>query len=249
MPPWSSGWSRQAETTVTEPTTSRRVSLLVVDDHRLFADLLATRLQREPGVVEVTSAYSVDEAGVVAHRTPPDVVLLDYHLEDGTGTALIPALQELRDPPAVVMLSASEEPDDVIDSLASGAAAWVVKGARVEVLMTAIDEVLHERMYLHPTTVRPVVERLLQDTRERTVPTFVDTLSERQLEVLRCLVAGMNRAEVAQRLFISPNTARTHVQNLMQAAGEHSTLALVARARSLGVAPLDGPVDRPVDRE
>jgi DNA-binding NarL/FixJ family response regulator len=194
----------------------------------------------------VTSAYSVDEAGVVAQRTPPDVVLLDYHLENETGTDLIPTLQQLEDPPAVVMLSASEEPGDVIDSLGSGAAGWVVKGADLEVLMTAVDEVLHGHTYLSPSTVGPVVDRLMQESRGRPEPTFVDTLSERQLEVLRCLVAGMSRAELAQRLFISANTARTHVQNLLQASGEHSTLALVARAREVGVAPIDVPVGFPV---
>jgi len=220
---------------------SHRVSLLVVDDHRLFADVLAARLQREPGVLEVTSAYSLDEARVVARRARPDVVLLDYHLTGELGTGLIADLQELPNPPAVLMLSASEEPGDVIDSLGSGAVGWVVKGTQVDVLMSAIGEVLHGRTYLYPTTVGPVVERLLQRTCTRPEPTFVDSLSERQLEVLRCLVAGMSRAEVAQRLFISANTARTHVQNLLQATGEHSSLALVARARSVGVAPIDAP--------
>ncbi|MDX6301611.1 MAG: hypothetical protein QOF53_2825 [Nocardioidaceae bacterium] len=224
----------------------RPISVLVVDDHRLFADVLVARLQREPVVAEVTSAYSLDEAGVVAHRTPPDVVLLDYHLAGEMGTGLIPILQQLEDPPAVVMLSASEEPGDVIDSLGCGARGWVVKGAGVEVLMAAVDEVLRGRTYLSPTTVRPVIERLLQESRGRPETTFVDTLSERQLEVLRCLVAGLNRAEVAQRLFISANTARTHVQNLLQAAGEHSTLALVARAREIGVASIDVPTGSPV---
>lgn len=232
--------------TVTEPPGSRPISVLVVDDHRLFADVLATRLQREPGVAEVTSAYTLDEAGVVAHRTPPDVVLLDYHLAGETGTGLIPTLQRLDHPPAVLMLSASEEADDVIDSLGSGAAGWVVKGAGVDVLMAAVAEVLRGRTYLYPTTVGPVIDRLLHDSLERLQPTFVDALSERQLEVLRCLVAGMSRAEVAQRLFISANTARTHVQNLLQASGEHSTLALVARARSIGVAPIDAPAGAPV---
>ena len=224
----------------------RPISVLVVDDHRLFADVLVARLQREPGVAVVTSASSVDEAGVVAHRTPPDVVLLDYHLAGEIGTGLIPTLQQLEDPPAVVMLSASEDPGDVIDSLGCGAGGWVVKGAGVEVLMAAVDEVLRGRTYLSPTTVRPVIDRLLQESRGRSETTFVDALSERQLEVLRCLVAGLTRAEVAQRLFISANTARTHVQNLMQAAGEHSTLALVARAREIGVAPIDVPVGSPV---
>ncbi|MGZ4536411.1 MAG: response regulator transcription factor, partial [Nocardioidaceae bacterium] len=66
-------------------------------------------------------------------------------------------------------------------------------------------------------------------------PSFVDDLSPRELEVLQLLVAGLSRAEVAERLVVSPNTVRTHVQNLLKAADVHSTLALVAVAREAGV--------------
>src|SRR3954447_14164580 len=137
VPRWSSGCSRPCDgMRATEPI--RPISVLVVDDHRLFADVLVARLQREPGVLAVTSAYSVDEAGVIAQRTAPDVVLLDSPPAGESGTGLIPTLQQLEDPPAVVMLSASEEPGDVIDSLGSGASGWVVKGSAVDVLMAAV---------------------------------------------------------------------------------------------------------------
>jgi DNA-binding NarL/FixJ family response regulator len=67
----------------------------------------------------------------------------------------------------------------------------------------------------------------------------VDNLTPRELEVLRCLVSGMTRAEVAQHLFVSTNTVRTHVQSLLRRADQHSALALVAFARSLGVKGID----------
>jgi DNA-binding NarL/FixJ family response regulator len=205
----------------------------------MFAEVLAMRLQRERGVGKVGSAFGLDEARVLARQQRPDVVVLDYNVDGQAGSRLIADLRALPDPPQVVMLSASEAAADIIDSLECGAAAWVVKGSQVDELMSAVDVVLQGGTYLHPTTVRSVIDGLLERGGARRAPTFVDDLSVRQEEVLRCLVAGLNRAEIARRLFISPNTVRTHVQHLLQAAGEHSTLALVARARQTGVRGID----------
>jgi two-component system nitrate/nitrite response regulator NarL len=218
------------------------VTLLIVDDHRIFAEVLRARLESEPRVSEVRLASGLDEALQLAGWMSPDVVVLDYDVDGVPATGLIGDLRALTAPPEVVMLSGSEDPDDIIASLSAGAAAWVVKGARVEDLMAALEEVLDGHAYLHPTTLRPVLDRLLhQHDGDDDEPNFLQDLSARQLEVLRCLAGGLTRAETAQRLFISPNTVRTHVQHLLTASGEHSTLALVARARELGVPGIDAP--------
>jgi DNA-binding NarL/FixJ family response regulator len=226
-------------TTARPQDAARPISLLIVDDHRVFAEVLAMRLEQEPRVADVELAHGLDEARTLARKGTHDVVVLDYHLEGHVGTELIAGLRELPKAPQVVMLSASEKTEEIIASLDSGASAWVVKGAPVGLLMQATEEVLAGRMYLHPSTVRGVVEHLLADLRGQRETTFVDDLSERQLEVLRCMVAGLDRAEIAQRLYISPNTVRTHAQHLLRVADVHSTLALVARARELGVRGID----------
>ena len=143
---------------------------------------------------------------MLALHLQPDVVLLDYHVRDEIGTSLIADLRALDPSPHVLMLSATEEAHAVVDALESGASGWVVKGARVEVLTNAIAEVQQGRMYLSSATVRPVVERLLTLSRPVRQPSFLDDLTERQVEVLRCLVSGMTRAETAQRLYITTNT-------------------------------------------
>jgi two-component system nitrate/nitrite response regulator NarL len=214
------------------------ISVLVVDDHRVFADVLALRLEREQSIAEVRLAYDLDEARSVLSRVKPDIVILDYNVAGRPATELIADLQKDPSPPRVVMLSATEDVGAAIASLDSAASAWVAKGADLDVLLTALREVLHGRMYLDPNSVRPVVERLLDDTRRR--PTsFVDELSPRQLDVLRCLVAGLSRAETGRRLYITANTVRTHVQHLFRVSGLHSTLALAARARELGVSAIE----------
>ena len=214
------------------------LTVLVVDDHRLFADVLVERLEQDPSIASAVPAYGLDEAGVLAHRLLPDLVVLDYQVKDQVATSLIQDLRQLPSSPHVVMLSATEDPPAIIDSLDSGASAWVVKGACIDALMDAVRDALAGRMYLSPTTVRPVVEELLDRTKARE-PSFVDGLTPRQLDILRCVVAGMTRSETAARLFITPNTVRTHVQHLLKLAEEHSTLALAVRARQLGVVGMD----------
>jgi DNA-binding NarL/FixJ family response regulator len=226
-------------TTARSQDAARPISLLIVDDHRIFAEVLAMRLEQEARVADVELAHGLDEARTLAGKGSHDVVLLDYHLDGHVGTELIASLRELPKVPQVVMLSASEKTEEIIASLDGGASAWVLKGAPVGLLMRATEEVLAGRMYLHPTAVRGVVEHLLADLRNQHETTFVDDLSERQLEVLRCMVAGLDRAEIAQRLYISANTVRTHAQHLLRVADVHSTLALVARARELGVRGID----------
>jgi DNA-binding NarL/FixJ family response regulator len=216
------------------------IRVLVVDDHRVFADALALRLRSEPDIAEVEVAFSVGEGRALANRRRPDVVLLDYNLDGECGTDLIATLRALDPPARALMLSGASETSSVIASIESGAEGFVLKDADLEVLLTAVSEVLHGRLYLDPALVGPVVTKLLREARgPSTAPTWVDELSPRELEVLRCLVDGMTRAEMAQRLFISTNTVRTHVQRVLAHAQVHSTPALVAVARRLGVAGVD----------
>jgi DNA-binding NarL/FixJ family response regulator len=220
------------------------IRVLIVDDHRVFADALAFRLRNEPDITTVDVAFSLGEGRALANRVRPDVVLLDYNLDGEVGTDLIAGLRELDPPARAVMLSGASDTSAVINSIEAGADGFVLKDADLDVLLTAVTEVLRGRLYLDPTLVRPVVTELLREARgPGTAPTWVDELSPRELEVLRCLVTGMTRAEMAQRLFISPNTVRTHVQRILARAEVHSTPALVAFARRLGVAGIDQTVD------
>jgi DNA-binding NarL/FixJ family response regulator len=222
------------------PSAGDGVRILLVDDHRVFAEALAALLEAEPGIDDVRVASSLDSARAMIVAAHPDLILLDLTLVDESGLDL------LRDPtiaghrPDVVILSGSNDPGRIIDALDAGAQGWLSKDTRVDALLDAVWQVLHGYMYLSPENLRPVLERLLANVHNRrSFGGFVDELTPRELEVLRCLVAGMTRAEVAQHLFVSTNTVRTHVQSLLRQSDQHSTLALVAMARALGVTGID----------
>lgn len=211
------------------------LSVLVVDDHRMFADALAQRLSAENGIGEVSVAGSLGEAEAITRRSDPDVVLLDLDLAGEWGPDLITRLTRLR-PRHVLVVSAAREPEQIARALSAGADGYIEKGTGIDRLLEAISSALRGEMYLPPPLVRPLMNRLLeQRTGPPAAPTFLDDLTPREREVLRCLVAGATRREVAATLQISVATVRTHVQHLLNRAGVHSTLALVSAARAAGI--------------
>lgn len=219
--------------------------ILLVDDHRVFADVLGEALLEERGIARVDRAATLDAARAQLAADPPDLVLLDLVLADESGFELLGELARSEDAPAVIVLSGSSQPHLIVKALECGARGWLSKTTRLDALVTAVWQVLDGQMYLAPSTLRPVLTHLLSDVRRREAAAgFVADLTPRELEVLRCLVSGMTRAEVAKHLFVSMNTVRTHVQSLLRRSDQHSALALVAFARSHGVTGIDEIEDR-----
>ncbi|MGA9347109.1 MAG: response regulator transcription factor [Nocardioidaceae bacterium] len=214
-----------------------RVSLLIVDDHRSFAEVMAARLLMEPHIQHVELSFSVAMARTMMRRRVYDLVLLDLCLEGESGLDLLSAPRAGEHPlPPVLVLSGVSDVDRTVAALERGALGWVPKGSRVDILLDAVDRALQGRGFLPEAMLLPVIRRLMQERRSASVgQTFVDRLTPREREVLQCLVAGMTRAETAAHLFVSPNTIRTHVQNILNRAEVHSTVALVAMARQAGV--------------
>lgn len=224
---------------------ARQIGVLLVDDHRVFADVLAMRLRDEPTIGRIDVACSLSEARANLNRSTPDLVLLDVQLDGEVGLDLFPDLRAMSRPPDVLMLSGVETVPVIVEAFRSGAQGWIAKTAPFDTLMQAAQQVLDGQMYLAPPTLRPVLVYLLVHSDGRDAPaSFIDDLTPRQVDVLRCLVDGMSRAECAQRLHLSVHTVRTHVQQLLKRADVHSTLALASRARTLGLPGIDS--ERPV---
>ena len=225
---------------MTAPALEREISALLVDDHRVFAEVLAMRLRAVPGIKAVEVAFSLGEARALVNKVRPDFVFLDFKLAEEPGLDLLPDLEALPRRPDVLMLSGAGDTRCIVEALHAGAQGWVTKDASFDVLIVATSEVLRGHMYLTPPTLKPVVLHLLAEAKGPTPEaSLIDDLSRREVEVLRCLVSGMTRAEIADRLYLSVNTVRTHVQNLLHHADQHSTLALVALARGVGVTGVD----------
>ncbi|MFE5024622.1 LuxR C-terminal-related transcriptional regulator [Streptomyces sp. NPDC056656] len=242
-----------------------RIRVLVVDDHRIFAESLAAALAAEPDV-DVSAAGSgpaalrcMDRAAAEGRRF--DVLLVDADLgaalhgprpatavpdtapgQDGLvdGISLVAGVRSGRPTVRTVVLAEKDDPRRAALALQAGASGWVAKDCSLSRLLTVIRGVLRDETHLPPALLTSVLRELTAARKHRTdSERLVESLTPREREVLRCMVAGLGRKAVAERLFLSPHTVRTHMQNVLGKLGVHSTLAAVALARRAGVGPAD----------
>lgn len=242
-----------------------RIRVLVVDDHRIFAESLAAALAAEPDV-DVAAAGSgpaalrcLDRAAAEGRRF--DVMLVDADLgtaaaaqlgmravavPDGgdnglvDGISLVVGVRSGQPSVRTVVLAEKDDSRRAALALQAGASGWVAKDCSLQRLLAVIRGVLRDETHLPPALLTGVLRELTAARKHRTESErLVESLTPREREVLRCMVAGLGRKAVAERLFLSPHTVRTHMQNVLGKLGVHSTLAAVALARRAGVGPVD----------
>ncbi|MEV6212584.1 LuxR C-terminal-related transcriptional regulator [Kitasatospora sp. NPDC051914] len=250
-----------------------RTRVLVVDDHRIFAEALATALAAEPEI-EVGAAGSPAAAERALERAaaegrPYHIALVDADLTpsavrsgprvrgqlpsavvplprresvpglpSGDGIALVARICRTHPELRAVVLAAHDDPGRAVRALQAGASGWVAKESSLGRLLAVVRGVLRDETHLPPALLTGVVRELTSARRDRTESErLVGTLTPREEEVLRCMVAGLGRQATAERLYLSPHTVRTHMQNVLGKLGVHSTLAAVAVARRAGITP------------
>ncbi len=162
------------------------------------------------------------------------------------GLSLVAGVKAARPSVRTVVLAERDDPRRAALALQAGASGWVAKDCSLQRLLAVVRGVLRDETHLPPALLTGVLKELTAARKHRTESErLVESLTPREREVLRCMVAGLGRKAVAERLFLSPHTVRTHMQNVLGKLGVHSTLAAVALARRAGVGPaeLPGPGD------
>jgi DNA-binding NarL/FixJ family response regulator len=198
----------------------RHVRVLVVDDHDLFRTGLASLISAEPGL-ELVAQASGGRTGVrLAAELKPDVILMDVRMPDVSGleaTAQIIA----REPRArVLALTAASEDGDVTAALQSGACGFVAKDTPVDDLLVAIRAAASGAAWLSPRAADVALSRLrIVTSGAGETDGRIDQLSSRERDVLRLIATGMENAEIALELGISPRTAKNHVSNILAKLG------------------------------
>jgi DNA-binding NarL/FixJ family response regulator len=213
------------------------ISVLVGDDHAVFADAVQARLAGECDLGPVTVAYTARDVVDKSAAGQPAVVILDVVLADGNGLDLIEEIHQVSPDSKVMMLTAGAAVEDVVTALTRGARAWLPKTIDSDRLVQVVRGVYRGEAWVAPALLGRVLTDLTARGTGQHNP--LDALTVRERQVLQCMVDGLSRPEIAIRLGLSSNTVRTHTQNLIAKLGVHSTLESVALAlrhgmRSLG---------------
>ena len=191
------------------PPGSERLKVVVVDDHHLFrAGVKAELLARCDVVGE---AAGPAEAIATIDATGPDVVLLDVHIPDGGGVAVLRALQATANPPAVLALSVSDAAEDVVPMIRAGALGYVTKTIDTAELVAAIERVAAGDAYFSPRLAAFVLQEFSAPEPPRAEDASLEALTPREREVLHHLARGYSYKRIGARLDISPRTVESHV--------------------------------------
>ncbi len=189
------------------------IRVLIVEDDPMMQLGLEQSLSSAADIVvvgQVEDGYAAVES---AKRLKPHVIVMDIGLPRQDGITATQQIKAAQPEVHVVMLTSHTTENEVIGALSSGADAYCVKGTSVDHLLTAIHAAYEGASYLDPQVARQVMNHLKPINNMEA--NIVGQLSQRELEVLKLMVEGLSNPEIAARLYLSPNTVKTHVRGIM----------------------------------
>jgi DNA-binding NarL/FixJ family response regulator len=204
-----------------------KVRLMLVDDHEVVRQGLQKMLATRQELEVVGAAASGEEALEMAERLRPDLVLLDLRLPGMHGLEVLEALRSRGDSPKVLVLTVHDDTDIVVQAVRGGAQGYVLKDASQQELLSAIERVAAGDSYFDSVAVKA----LLQDDRRAEE----ERPSERELEVLRLLASGFTNREIAEQLFVSAETVKSHLSSAYRKLGVSDRAHAVAVALRRGL--------------
>ncbi len=207
--------------------------VLLVDDQMLIRAGFRTILESEPGLEVVGEAANGADALTMAVQLDPDVICMDVQMPVMDGIAATRELVERGSRAAILILTTFDRDDFLFETLDAGASGFLLKTAEAEKLIEAVQVLGRGDALLMPEVTRRVLTRYAAAPAAVTVVPQV--LTERELDTLRCLARGLTNAEIAAELYVSTETVKTHVSNILSKLGLRDRVAAVIWAFQHGV--------------
>ena len=215
------------------PTVDQdEIRVVICDDHALFRRGLTMVLEDEDGIVVVGEAEDGDAAVLTAEELVPDVVLMDVRMPKRSGIEATRAIAESVPSAKIVMLTVSDEEEDLYEAIKAGATGYLLKEISIEEVASAIRAVVSGQSLITPSMASKLLSEFSNLSKKAEARTAVPgpTLTTRELEVLKLVAKGMSNREIADDLYISENTVKNHVRNILEKLHLHSRMEAVLYA-------------------
>ena len=209
---------------------SEPIRVLVVDDQELFRRGMVMLLSVEDDIEVSAEASDGEEAARLAARTVPDVVLMDVRMPRRSGTQACRAIKEVAPTAKIIMLTASDEEADLYEAIRNGASGYLLKDASIDQVAQAVRVVADGQSLISPAMAAKLLDEFKAISSASRSEVAAPKLTDRELEVLRLVAQGLNNREIASRLFITENTVKNHVRNILEKLQMHSRMEAVMYA-------------------
>ena len=220
-------------------------NVFVADDHRMLREGLSIFLNSHPDIKVVGESFRGAEIEKCLQDAPPDVLLLDTALVQSGEIESVHSLHKMAPDTKIIMVSSHDRDECVHETLNDGAVGFIIKQARSQEIVEAIQQVMRGHYYLSPTIQNMVIATYLEGT--RTKPRHqnkrhdkyagYNRLSTREAEVFKLLLEGLSRKEISQKLEINPKTTDKHRASIFRKTGVENTTQLLHYALELKLLP------------
>jgi two-component system, NarL family, response regulator LiaR len=227
-----------------EGARERPARVVIADDHDLVREGLRARLATQPKIEIVGEAENGREAVEICYDLLPDLVLMDVRMPELDGLAATRKIKERLPRTSVVMVTMHDDPDYLMEAIQAGAAGYVLKGAKKQELIEAIERVLAGESLLDQGLAMRLLQRLVGERgpvgptarREGRPPAPLrEPLTDREIEVLRLMAQGQTNPVIARNLLVSVGTVKAHVQHIIAKMGVSDRTQASVRAAELGL--------------
>lgn len=196
--------------------TAELIRVFIADDHPIVRRGLEIVINSQPDMELVGQAADGNEALILIREMNPDVVVMDLRMPVKNGLAAIEELRKSGKDIPVLVLTSFPDDDQVISAIQLGASGVILKDTPPEQLVDAIRDVSQGKSALHPLVAHKLMKKVQESA---TVLPLDQLLTNREIDVLKCLAQGLSNREIAQELSVSTRTVTTHVRNIMNKLG------------------------------
>ncbi|HEX5560621.1 MAG TPA: response regulator transcription factor [Nocardioidaceae bacterium] len=211
-------------------TGDEPIRVAVVDDQELFRRGLTMLLGVEDDIEVVGEAGDGVAATELAGSAVPDVILMDVRMPKRSGIEACVAIKEIAPTARIIMLTVSDEEADLYDAVKNGASGYLLKDSSIDEVAQAVRVVADGQSLISPSMAIKLLDEFKQMSRSDRQQVPTPRLTDRELEVLKLVAQGLNNREIAKRLFISENTVKNHVRNILEKLQLHSRMEAVMYA-------------------